>query len=59
MCAAGFLVGGYFGSDVAVGISNDNLRGLFGVFLMIAAALLFRQTRRAPAAQIAGNGEQP
>lgn len=49
VCAGGFLIGGYFGSDVALGISKENLQGLFGVFLMFAAVLLFRQTRRTPA----------
>jgi hypothetical protein len=49
ICAAGFLVGGYFGSDVALGISQKNLQGLFGVFLMVAAALLLRQAQRPPA----------
>lgn len=46
VCAGGFLTGGYFGSYVAVSkISSQDLRGLFGVFLMVAALLLFRQTR--------------
>jgi hypothetical protein len=48
VCAAGFLAGGYFGSYVAIQkISPQNLRGLFGVFLMVAAVLLFRQTSAA------------
>ncbi len=43
-CAAGFLAGGWFGSYVAIQkISSQDLRGLFGVFLMVAALLLFRQ----------------
>lgn len=45
-CAAGFLVGGYFGSLVAVGMSSKNLRGTFGLFLILAAVLLWRQTNR-------------
>lgn len=45
-CAAGFLLGGYFGSKVAVGMSSRDLRGAFGLFLMLAAFLLWRQTRR-------------
>lgn len=49
-CAAGFLTGGYFGSYLAIAkFSSRDLRGLFGVFLMIAAALLFRQTAKAAA----------
>lgn len=46
VCAVGFLAGGYFGSGVALEISKENLQGLFGVFLMVAAVLLFRQARR-------------
>ena len=46
VCAVGFLVGGYFGSDVALGISRQHLQGMFGVFLMMAAGLLFRQVHR-------------
>ena len=50
VCAAGFLAGGYFGSYVAIkSISSQDLRGLFGVFLMLAAVLLFRQTAKAAA----------
>lgn len=45
VCAAGFLLGGYFGSGVALEIPKDTLQGMFGCFLMIAAALLFRQER--------------
>lgn len=58
VCAAGFLLGGYFGSGVALGISKEHLQGLFGVFLMIAAALLFRQTRHVPAEPLAGDEAQ-
>lgn len=53
VCAAGFLLGGYFGSVVAVGMASQELRALFGVFLMVAAALL---TRRALAAAPENNG---
>lgn len=53
VCAAGFLLGGYFGSVVAVGMASQELRALFGVFLMVAAALL---TRRALAAAPEKNG---
>jgi uncharacterized membrane protein YfcA len=45
-CAAGFLLGGYFGSKVAIGMSSRNLRGAFGLFLMLAAYLLWRETRK-------------
>lgn len=47
VCAAGFLLGGYFGSGIALEIDKRNLQGLFGAFLMVAAILLFRQARTA------------
>lgn len=56
VCAAGFLVGGYFGSDIALEVSKENLQGMFGVFLMVAAVLLFRQALRGGAPPVA-NGE--
>jgi len=47
-CAAGFLCGGYFGSYIAIAkLSSRDLRGTFGVFLMLAAGLLFRQAAKA------------
>ena len=49
ICALGFLLGGYFGSIVAIGMASDALRACFGVFLMIAAALLARRTAAARA----------
>ena len=50
-CAAGFLAGGYFGSFLAVERirSDSDLGGFFGVFLMVAAALLMRQPSAAVA----------
>lgn len=51
VCAAGFLLGGYFGSGIAIAIPNDLLRALFGVFQMVAAVLLMRR-----AASSAGTG---
>ncbi len=50
-CAAGFLAGGYFGSLLAIGMSSRNLRGAFGLFAMVAALMLWRQTRKAAEAQ--------
>ncbi len=44
VCAAGFLVGGYFGSLIAIDLSQRDLRALFGLFLIVAAAMLWRQT---------------
>jgi len=46
VCAAGFLVGGYFGGILALGISSRILQSLFGCFLIFSAAMLWRQTRR-------------
>ena len=45
ICALGFLVGGYFGSMIAIRIPSNDLRGIFGIFLMFAAVMLLRQTR--------------
>lgn len=48
VCAAGFLAGGYFGSYVAIQkVSSQDLRGMFGLFLMAASLLLFRQAGKA------------
>jgi len=44
-CAAGFLVGGYFGGLAAVGIPSRSLQALFGLFLMFSAMMLWRQAR--------------
>lgn len=44
VCAAGFLLGGWFGSLFAVRIPSQDLRALFGLFLMIAATVLIQQT---------------
>ena len=43
VCALGFLLGGYLGSIGALEIPSKHLRGLFGLFLMVAASLLWRQ----------------
>jgi hypothetical protein len=61
LCAVGFLLGGYFGSGIALGIPREDLQGLFGVFLMVAAVLLFRQAgskTNAAAAPEAGSGNE-
>lgn len=44
VCAAGFLLGGYFGSRIALAMPSHTLHALFGIFLMFAATMLFRQT---------------
>ncbi len=44
LCALGMLLGGYFGSRIAIPLSSQNLKGFFGVFLMLVAILLWRKT---------------
>lgn len=44
-CAAGFLVGGYGGGVLAVPLPSRDLRGIFGVFLILSAVLLWNKTR--------------
>ena len=41
ICALGILVGGYFGSRMAIGLSSRNLRELFGFFLILTAIILW------------------
>lgn len=41
VCALGFLVGGYFGSKIAIDTSSRYLHELFGWFLLVAAATLW------------------
>jgi len=43
MCAAGILLGGYFGSEWAIHIKSGNLRVLFGLFLIVAAVMMWRK----------------
>jgi len=51
LCAAGFLLGGYFGSALAIGIASRQLRAYFAIFQMIAAVLLWRRKHKHGAAQ--------
>jgi hypothetical protein len=44
LCALGMLLGGYFGSRIAIPLSSENLKGFFGAFLMLVAILLWRKT---------------
>jgi uncharacterized protein len=44
VCAIGFLLGGWLGGHVAVAMASRTLQACFGVFLIISAALLWRQT---------------
>jgi uncharacterized membrane protein YfcA len=45
MCALGFLAGGYFGSKVAIGMNSRDLQGAFGIFILVAATLLWFKSR--------------
>ena len=47
LCAFGMLLGGYFGSRIAIPLSSRNLKGFFGAFLMLVAILLWRKTMEA------------
>lgn len=44
-CAIGFLLGGWLGGHIAVGLSSRVLQTCFGAFLMISSTLLWRQAR--------------
>ncbi len=50
LCALGMLLGSYAGSLIAMPIGSMRLKGAFGCFLMISAALLWRKTRQQSAA---------
>jgi uncharacterized membrane protein YfcA len=43
ICALGFLLGGYFGSKMAIGLSSKHLREFFGLFLILTAAMLWHK----------------
>ena len=43
ICALGIFLGGYFGSKMAIRLASKDLRELFGVFLIVAAVLLWRK----------------
>lgn len=45
LCAIGFLIGGYLGGRMAVSISSRTLQGIFGLFLIFSALMLWRQSR--------------
>jgi uncharacterized membrane protein YfcA len=47
-CALGFLIGGYFGSKIAINMEQHNLRGAFGIFTITAAAMLWWKSRPKP-----------
>ena len=50
LCAFGFLIGGYLGGRMAVSISSRALQGIFGLFLIFSALMLWRQARNQEAA---------
>jgi uncharacterized membrane protein YfcA len=49
-CALGILLGGYFGSRMAIHLSSKDLREFFGLFLIVTALLLWHNsdTRKLP-----------
>ena len=49
-CALGIFLGGYFGSRLAIAVSSRALQGLFGAFLLVAAASLWREPKKRPLA---------
>lgn len=56
ICATGILLGAYLGSRIAIGIPSRDLRGSFGLFMMLSALLLWRKTREEPATPEKTNG---
>lgn len=58
MCALGFLIGGFFGSRIAIGMDSRNLKGAFGIFIMTAAILLWYKCRPSRAASAGGDARQ-
>jgi uncharacterized protein len=43
-CALGILLGGYFGSKMAIRLSSKDLREFFGLFLIVTAVLLWHNS---------------
>ena len=54
-CALGMLLGGYFGSKVAIHLSSKHLRESFGLFLIVAAVLLWHRPASPTIAKCAEN----
>src|SRR5215475_4285774 len=46
LCAIGMLLGGYLGGRIAVPMSSDHLKQLFGAFLMFSALLLWSKASK-------------
>jgi uncharacterized membrane protein YfcA len=57
-CALGMLAGAYGGSRIALPMPSRNLKALFGIFLMLAAFLLWRKAQLADRT-VAGPVEEP
>lgn len=47
-CAIGFLLGGYVGGRIAVPLPSRELRGFFGLFLILSAIPLWYKTQASP-----------
>lgn len=45
ICALGILAGGYLGSKMAIDISSRYLREMFGLFMIVAAVLLWHKPK--------------
>jgi len=48
VCAIGMLAGGYLGGRIAVDLDSARLESAFGLFLMLAAILLWRRVKPTP-----------
>jgi len=57
LCAGGMLIGAYGGSLVAIPTGSQNLKGMFGCFLMLAALLLLRKEQPGRAHDLTGGFE--
>jgi uncharacterized membrane protein YfcA len=53
LCAVGMILGAYIGSKVAVPMSTQRLKGLFGGFLIFSAVLLWNKAKPATLASTA------
>jgi len=61
LSALGMLVGGYVGGRIAVPMSSDHLKELFGSFLMLSAILLWSKgsKKASPAPPPVSPGREP
>jgi uncharacterized membrane protein YfcA len=48
ICALGILLGGYFGSKIAIRLASKDLKEWFGLFLIASAILLWRKSGPRP-----------